>query len=80
VERKTEVISNLDFVISLHSPLSTKIIPAGLDFITRVIIIVMIFGFRFETVRHEVEKELVFPQGKHAVKRRFELESILLTG
>jgi uncharacterized protein len=36
-----------------------------------------LYGFQFKTARHGVKKEPVFPQGKQAAKRRFELESVL---
>jgi ATP:corrinoid adenosyltransferase len=36
-----------------------------------------LYAFQFKTVRHEVKKEPVFPKGKQAVERTFDLESVL---
>jgi hypothetical protein len=37
------------------------------------------YGFQCKSARHEVKKKLVFPKGKQAMKRSFELESVSST-
>jgi hypothetical protein len=36
-----------------------------------------LYAFQFKTAWHEEKKKLVFPKGKQAAKRSFELESVL---